>query len=665
MPDWSYQTIFRPILFKLPALLARDITLKSFGLMGRMPLGSFMIRTMGHLEMSPVLSGHIRDIKVNYPVGLNGAVDPHGEATRSLAQVGFGFTEVGPITLEEIRCTKPILRDVKRETIIYPNPYVNDGIERISKRVKKSSNLPNLLMFRLRPTIGQSPQEASEEVVGMMQKVEENAAGFYLDCIDHGWSLEEMIMIVENVLSFVREQQVKKSVFLYIPLDYSFAGLEELFSTLSSKQYFDLDGFVVGDTIKTNEGYEVGYDGKPYSIDKARKIRELSSDNYVIIASAGVHQPQDALDLLEAGADYIQLHSGLVYSGPGLPKRVNEAILYDRLQKTQPPPSALTHPKSSTKSPAISPTEDSFWKDWGWMCLLGVGMIIGGVLAWIIAVTTVLLPYDEAYLGMTREAIQELNPKLLSFMSHDRVTLAGTMISIGIIYFFLGRFGLRYQLHWSKVALLISGIVGFSSFFLYFGYGYFDPLHAIVAAILLPMFIVSLRNRGDKTLKGQPNLYNNRNWYLAQWGQLMFVMLGFGLAIGGLTISMIGITNVFVHEDLIYLQTTAVELNKMNRQLLPLIAHDRAGFGGALFSNAIAILATALWGIQEGKRWIWWMFLLGGLPGFVAGFWVHWDIVYTDFIHLIPAYFVFFLYVAGLILLYPYLMNPPLKKADS
>lgn len=192
MPDWSYQTIFRPILFKLPALLARDITLKSFGLMGRMPLGSFMIRTMGHLEMSPVLNGHIRDIKVNYPVGLNGAVDPHGEATRSLAQVGFGFTEVGPITLEEIRCTKPILRDVKRETIIYPNPYVNDGIERISKRVKMSSNLPNPLMFRLRPTIGQSPQEASEEVVGMMQKVEENAAGFYLDCIDHGWSLTMM-----------------------------------------------------------------------------------------------------------------------------------------------------------------------------------------------------------------------------------------------------------------------------------------------------------------------------------------------------------------------------------------------------------------------------------------------------------------------------------------
>jgi dihydroorotate dehydrogenase len=655
MPDWSYQTLFRPILFKLPALIARDITLKSFDLMGRLPLGSFVIRTMGHMEMSPVLNGQIRGLNIKYPVGLSGGVDPHGDATKSLSQIGFGFIEIGPVTLNEIRYSKPILRDVNRETIINPDPYVNDGIERISERIKKKSNHPIPLMFRLCPTPGLAPQKASEEVIHMMMQLEENAAGFYLDCIDRGWSLEETIIFVESVMLVVREQLIEKSVFLYIPLDYPIENVEELCKSLDSKQHLDLDGFVVGDTLKTNAGYEVGYEGKSYSIEKVGKIKEISGDKHTIIASAGVHQPQDALDHLEAGADYVQLHSGLIYSGPGLPKRVNEAILYERLRQTESP----------TKSATESTPGSSFWRDWGWMCLLGVGMIIGGMLAWIIAVTTVLLPYDEAYLGMARGALEELNPRLLHFMSHDRVTLAGTMISIGIIYFFLGGFGLRNELHWSKTALMTSGIIGFSSFFLYLGYGYFDPLHASVAAILLPMFILSMRNTGDKTLKGQPNLYNDREWFLAQWGQLMFVMLGVGLAIGGITISMIGITSVFVHEDLIYLQNTADELNGMNRQLLPLIAHDRAGFGGALFSNAIALLATALWGIQQGQRWVWWMFLLGGLPGFIAGFWVHWDIDYTDIIHLIPAYFVFLLYVAGLFLLYPYLMNPPIKKADD
>jgi dihydroorotate dehydrogenase len=34
-----------------------------------------------------------------------------------------------------------------------------------------------------------------------------------------------------------------------------------------------------------------------------------------VIASGGVHEPQDALDLMQAGANYVQLHSGLVYAG--------------------------------------------------------------------------------------------------------------------------------------------------------------------------------------------------------------------------------------------------------------------------------------------------------------------------------------------------------------
>jgi dihydroorotate dehydrogenase len=613
-----------------------------------------MIRTMGHMEMSPLLNGQIGEVTIKYPVGLSGVADPHGVAVKSLAQVGFGFMEVGPVTSDEITCTKPIIRDVKRETIIYPNPYVNDGIEKISKRVKKRSNYPTPLLFRLRPKVGLDPQEASEEVIQMVMLLGESAAGYNLDCLDLGWSLEESITFVEKVISFILRELKEKSIFLYVPLDYSVAGLEKIFLELSSKPHVEFDGFVVGDTIKTNEGYEVGFEGKKYGIEIVERLREISRDEHRIIASAGVHQPQDALDLLEAGADYVQLHSGLIYSGPGLPKRVNEAILFERLSQIE----SLSDP------PSNSTPKNSFWRDWGWMCLLGAGMVVGGILAWIIAVSTVLLPYDEAYLGVTREALQELNPNLLSFMSHDRVTLAGTMISIGIIYFFLGRFGLRYELHWSKTALMTSGIVGFSSFFLYLGYGYFDPLHAAVALLLLPMFIMAMRNKGNKTLKGQPNLVNDRKWYLAQWGQLMFVILGFALAIGGFTISVIGITSVFVHEDLHYLQTTSVELSVMNKQLMSLIAHDRAGFGGALFSNAISLLAAALWGVQQGKSWLWWMFLLGGLPGFIAGFWVHWDIGYTDFVHLLPAYFAFMLYVMGLILLYPYLMNPPLKRAD-
>ena len=161
-----------------------------------------------------------------------------------------------------------------------------------------------------------------------------------------------------------------------------------------------------------------------------------------------------------------------------------------------------------------------FWKSWGWMCLLGIGMIFGGSMAWIIAATRVMLPYDETFLGTAKASLMHMNHKLLPFMSHDRITLAGTMISLGILYFQLGKFGLRQGQHWAQTALLASGIVGFCSFFLYLGYGYLDPLHAFVAAALFPMFILAMRVRADEPSREQPNLLNDRTWFIAQWGQL-------------------------------------------------------------------------------------------------------------------------------------------------
>ena len=41
-------------------------------------------------------------------------------------------------------------------------------------------------------------------------------------------------------------------------------------------------------------------------------------------------------------------------------------------------------------------------RDWVWIALLGFGMLIGGCLAWAVAATRVVLPYDEAFVGLSR-----------------------------------------------------------------------------------------------------------------------------------------------------------------------------------------------------------------------------------------------------------------------
>jgi hypothetical protein len=110
----------------------------------------------------------------------------------------------------------------------------------------------------------------------------------------------------------------------------------------------------------------------------------------------------------------------------------------------------------------------------------------------------------------------------------------------------------------------------------------------------------------------------------------------------------VGVTDVFVREDLSYLHTTASALRAANPHLVPLVAHDRAGFGGALVSDGVIFLLTALWGIRRGARWIWWALLLAGLPGFVATIGIHLAVGYDNSAHLAPVGLALTLWTVGL-----------------
>lgn len=638
MPDWSYHAIFRPLLFRLPGRIARNLTLHAMGGLSRIPGGTFVIKTMGHMELSPILEDELAGVPIQCPIGLSGTLDPHGTAHKALAQFGFGFIEIGPVTVREVHNDAPIERDVVHEAIVYPDGYVNDGADAIVQRLRKGTGhrLPHFV--RLRPMPGSSPREALIEQQELLSKLAPYAAGFYIDGLAEGWPAGEALAYLREVRQLALAAAPGKPLLLYLPQPTPIGMLRELTDTAKS-----FSGVVVGEALREpgtrRERIGGGAEALGAQLSQVRLLRESLGERSTIVAAGGVHQPQESLELLAAGANSIQLHSGLVYAGPGLPKRVNEAIIHERIKQTP------------------EPQPPSFWANWGWMSLLGMGMMIGGVLAWLIASTSVLLPYDETFLGVSRSVINRFNGHIIHFMSHDRITLAGTMISIGIFYYQLACHGLRSGLHWARTAVVTSCAVGFSSFFLYLGYGYFDPLHAAAAAVLLPMLLLTLRGLKDHPSRKKPGVLNDSVWLRAQWGQCCFVVLGFGLAIGGLTISFVGITTVFVPSDLAYLGLTVQQLSAWNDHIIPLIAHDRAGFGGALFSLSVAITASALWGVNQGESWLWWTFLWGGLPGFAAGLLIHVHIGYMDFIHLLPVYIAVLLYVVGLYLMYPFLVG--------
>jgi hypothetical protein len=114
--------------------------------------------------------------------------------------------------------------------------------------------------------------------------------------------------------------------------------------------------------------------------------------------------------------------------------------------------------------------------------------------------------------------------------------------------------------------------------------------------------------------------------------------VGGGLAVAGSVISFVGMTSVFVPTDLDFMGTHAQHLSMADPDLLPFIAHDRAGFGGALIGAGLAVLLISLWGWRRGHWWVWWSLALGCAFGTVPVLIIHYSIGYTHFEHLLPVY---------------------------
>jgi hypothetical protein len=297
---------------------------------------------------------------------------------------------------------------------------------------------------------------------------------------------------------------------------------------------------------------------------------------------------------------------------------------------------------------------------------MGLGMLVGSALALAIAATRVVLTYDETFVGVSRAQLDAVNPRLLPFMAHDRVSLAGTMMTIGILYTGLAAIGLRRGLHWAQVAVQLSACAGFGTFFLFLGFGYFDPFHAFVTAILFQFLLLMLHSRlAQPAAIPPPGLHNDRRWGLGLWGQLLHVAQATAFLAAGTTIALIGVTEVFVPEDLEFMQTTAEALRSVSPRLVPLIAHDRASFGGMIVASGLCFLGVALWGFRRGARWIWWTLLLAGIPGYACAIGVHFIVGYKNLWHLTPAFAGLAVFVMAQALSYSYLAAPDPALLDE
>jgi dihydroorotate dehydrogenase len=177
-----------------------------------------------------------------------------------------------------------------------------------------------------------------------------------------------------------------------------------------------------------------------------------------------------------------------------------------------------------------------------------------------------------------------------------------------------------------------------------------------VTAVLLQLLLLGVHARlGVYTPETRPNIRGDRAWRMSLWGQLLLVLHGFALLAAGAVISLIGISQVFVHEDLQFLGTTAATLSSANPRLLPLVAHDRATLGGMLLASGWVFVLPALWGYRRNSAWLWWTLLIAGSIAYITAIAIHYAVGYLSFKHLLPAIGGFALLLLGSILSYPFL----------
>ncbi|MDN3016381.1 dihydroorotate dehydrogenase [Paenibacillus sp. BSR1-1] len=598
MPDWSYHTLFKPLVSRLPKTRGREFIHRGMNMIASLPGGPKFIEILGHMAPSPLLQKKILGLTFSSPVGLSGKIDPLLTGSAAFSNLGFGFIEKGPISRLPNEAGKYARFSKQRDEIMFPNPLESLGMEKTIRKLEKFKPLNKPIFIRI------SSEFSVEELHSLLPSLSPYGDAIVLEKI---FDREELIVFKDLIAD--------KPILLSVQANQLF---EEIFH-LSR-----IDGII----LEERAGNELTFSDKQKElIQSLRFLKSNGFDKIPIILSGGVLEPEDALELYAEGADLIMLSGGYVLSGPGLPKRINEAFV-DQMD-----------------------TERELVSGWIWYWLFGLFITIGGILALLFSMTTVILPNDEAFLGFSREELMTINPNFIYFMAHDRMTLAGTMVSGGILYMQLARHGVKYGIHWARKAINIGAVVGFLGILLFFGFGYFDWLHGLFWVILFPFYINGVR-KTKKSIQTpiSKNRTNHPSWKKSLWGQLCFVVLGFAFIIGGVLISMIGATNVFVPTDLGFICMTPGQMNDLNSRLIPLIAHDRAGFGSALLSVGLLVIMIALWGFHQGEKWVWNSLLIGGVPAFGSGIITHFVIGYTTFIHLLPAYFALFLFVIGLTL---------------
>lgn len=280
------------------------------------------------------------------PIGLAAGFDKNAELTGLMSAFGFGFLEIGSVTANPSQGNpKPrSFRLPSDEALINRMGLNNDGAEAVAHRLKsKRIQLP--LGINIAKT--HDPQilgsKAIDDYCFSFEKLQSQADYITINVscpnTEEGKTFEDPTSLRELLSALIPlRTNSEMPVFVKLSVDLSDKEIEHL-----SKICLDLgaDGFVISNTssgrlgLKSSEKViqsigKGGLSGKPIqkrSTELISIVRKFVGPNIPIIGVGGVDSTESALEKIIAGANLIQLYTGLVYRGPSVIKGIKKELV--------------------------------------------------------------------------------------------------------------------------------------------------------------------------------------------------------------------------------------------------------------------------------------------------------------------------------------------------
>ena len=280
-------------------------------------------------------------------VGLAAGLDKNARCIDALGAIGFGFVEVGTVTpLAQSGNPKPrMFRLPQQRALINRLGFNNEGLDAFIANVKRSAlhrerqtrATPMLLGLNIGKNAATPMERATDDYLialdGVYQYADYVAVNISspntknLRSLQSDEALDGLLGALAKRRKALAKQHGKNTpLFVKIAPDLDATQIEVIASTL---QRHGMDGVIATNTTLARDAVQGlahaaeagGLSGAPLLAQSNRVITQLRAAlgaGFPIIGVGGIMSAQDAVSKIRAGADLVQIYTGLIYQGPAL-----------------------------------------------------------------------------------------------------------------------------------------------------------------------------------------------------------------------------------------------------------------------------------------------------------------------------------------------------------